>query len=145
MGDKSNIEWTDSTFNPWKECKKIGPGCDNCYAEHRNARYAGGKSINWGLGVPRRRTSKSNWNKPLKWNNQPFYECQDCGWRGGVPMRAEAGSNPQGCCPDCHQTELKAVRRRVFCASLADFFDNEVSQEWRNDLFSLIEQTPNLD
>jgi len=36
-------------------------------------------------------------------------------------------------------------KQRVFCASLADVFDNEVSENWRIDLFSLIEETPNLD
>lgn len=36
-------------------------------------------------------------------------------------------------------------RRRVFCASLADVFDNQVPAEWRADLFRLIRQTPNLD
>ena len=32
----------------------------------------------------------------------------------------------------------------VFCASLADVFDNEVSHLWRADLMTLIEATPNL-
>ncbi|WP_159975795.1 MULTISPECIES: DUF5131 family protein [unclassified Novosphingobium] len=32
----------------------------------------------------------------------------------------------------------------VFCASLADVFDNEVDELWRRDLFALIEATPNL-
>lgn len=32
----------------------------------------------------------------------------------------------------------------VFCASLADVFDNEVEPQWREDLFHLIEATPNL-
>ncbi len=32
----------------------------------------------------------------------------------------------------------------VFCASLADVFDNEVSEEWRFDLFDLIADTPKL-
>lgn len=32
----------------------------------------------------------------------------------------------------------------VFCASLADVFDNEVPSEWRADLFDLIRETPNL-
>lgn len=32
----------------------------------------------------------------------------------------------------------------VFCASLADVFDNEVDPRWRDDLFALIESTPNL-
>jgi protein gp37 len=36
-------------------------------------------------------------------------------------------------------------RRRVFCASLADVFDNQVPEEWRWDLFELIRQTPRID
>jgi protein gp37 len=32
----------------------------------------------------------------------------------------------------------------VFCASLADVFDNEVPTQWRNDLFTLIWETPAL-
>ena len=39
----------------------------------------------------------------------------------------------------------RGTRPRVFCASLADVFDNEVPQVWREDLFDLIRQTPNLD
>jgi len=35
-------------------------------------------------------------------------------------------------------------RRFVFCASLADVFDNEVDELWRRDLMDLIEATPNL-
>lgn len=35
-------------------------------------------------------------------------------------------------------------RARVFCASLADVFDNQVPAEWRRDLFDLIRATPNL-
>lgn len=33
---------------------------------------------------------------------------------------------------------------RVFCASLADVFDNEIDPFWRRDLWDLIEQTPHL-
>lgn len=36
-------------------------------------------------------------------------------------------------------------RARVFCASLADVFDNQVPDEWRADLWQLIQATPNLD
>lgn len=108
----SKIEWCDHTFNPWEGCTKVGPGCDHCYAENRNARFGGGKSINWGPGAPRRRTSSSNWQQPLKWN-------------------AEA--------------KRLGVRYRVFCASLADVFDNEVDTQWRIELISLICKTPHLD
>jgi protein gp37 len=116
MSENSKIEWTDHTFNPWEGCQKVGPGCDHCYAETRNARYAGGQAINWGPGAPRRRTGGSNWNKPLAWN------------AAHAEFFAKHGR-----------------RQRVFCASLADVFDNAVDPQWRADLFSLIAKTPNLD
>lgn len=45
------------------------------------------------------------------------------------------------------KAELEGVRYRVFTASLADVFDNHRSIEtsWREDLWSLIRQCPNLD
>ncbi len=33
MGSKSDIEWTESTWNPLTGCTKVSPGCQNCYAE----------------------------------------------------------------------------------------------------------------
>ena len=40
--------------------------------------------------------------------------------------------------------EAAGTRPFVFCASLADVFDNEVDPGWRADLFQLIENTPQL-
>ncbi len=40
------------------------------------------------------------------------------------------------------QSEAAQVRARVFCCSLADVFDNQAPQVWRDDLFHLIGQTP---
>lgn len=37
------------------------------------------------------------------------------------------------------------VRRRVFCASLADVFDNQTNVHWRDELWTLISVTPRLD
>lgn len=37
------------------------------------------------------------------------------------------------------------TRPRVFCASLADVFDYEAPKQWRDELFKVIEETPNLD
>lgn len=42
------------------------------------------------------------------------------------------------------QAETDGTRPFVFCASLADVFDNQVPAEWRRDLFDLIRATPNL-
>ena len=41
MPQKSRIEWTDATWNPVTGCTKIGPGCDNCYAERFAERWRG--------------------------------------------------------------------------------------------------------
>ncbi len=38
MADKSNIEWTEATWNPVTGCSKISAGCKNCYAERLSYR-----------------------------------------------------------------------------------------------------------
>jgi protein gp37 len=37
----TNIEWTDATWNPVRGCRRISPGCKNCYAEKIAARFSG--------------------------------------------------------------------------------------------------------
>lgn len=111
MAETTGIAWTDSTFNPWLGCTKVGPGCDHCYAEALDNRHRWGGATHWGAGVPRMRTSAANWRKPLAWNK-----------------KAAASGKPW----------------RVFCASLADVFDNEVPEKWRAELWNLIALTPSL-
>jgi protein gp37 len=41
VADKTQIEWTDSTWNPVTGCTKISAGCDNCYAERFSERFRG--------------------------------------------------------------------------------------------------------
>lgn len=72
--------------------------------------------VQWGPKGERVRTSSKNWNDPVRWNAQ-----------------ADAFTAQHG------------RRQRVFCASLADVFDNAVPVQWRRDLFDLIATTPNLD
>ncbi|HEY1981932.1 MAG TPA: DUF5131 family protein [Xanthobacteraceae bacterium] len=43
------------------------------------------------------------------------------------------------------QARQNTDRPRVFCASLADVWDNKVPAHWRSDLFKLINMTPELD
>lgn len=137
MAEQSLIGWTDATFNPWMGCTKVSPGCEHCYASVSQPVRA--MKIGWGPGQPRRRTSAANWKAPLRWNKRRFMECLACGWRG------ECAAEICGCdrCGSIHH--LKDTRRRVFCASLADVFDNEVPEQWRFDLLNLISDTPNLD
>lgn len=148
MSAESKIEWCDSTLNPWIGCTKVSPGCDNCYAERewdiRRHR------VRWGAGGARSRTSEANWKLPLRWNRAEFVTCTCCGWRGEAEDRcfdaATDLSKVIPFCPICTGRYCFApARRRVFCASLADVFDNEVDPAWRADLFALIRATPNLD
>ncbi len=116
MAEKTGIAWCKSTFNPWIGCTKISPGCDHCYAETMDKRAIFDGVTHWGAGVPRKRTSEANWHAVRCWNKL-------------APNTEFAGR--KGFWP-------------VFCASLADIFDNEVPREWRMDLFKLIAETPNL-
>lgn len=72
--------------------------------------------VMWGPHEARRRTSAANWNLPRRWNA-------------------------------AHEEFFAANgrRRRVFCASLADVFDNQVELAWREDLWKLVRETPNID
>lgn len=77
MGD-TTIEWTSTTgpdgtlhggmtFNPWRGCEKISPGCKNCYAEAFDKRW--GES-HWGPGHSYALNSDKYWAEPLKWNRK---------------------------------------------------------------------------
>lgn len=67
MSEKTGIQWTDHTFNPWWGCAHVSPGCVNCYAETLAARY--GNDV-WGAKAPRRFFGEKHWAEPLKWNRE---------------------------------------------------------------------------
>jgi protein gp37 len=67
----------------------------------------------------------------VKWGaGEPRSRTSDANWR--KPIQWDRAAAKQG------------TRPFVFCASLADVFDNEVDPHWRSDLFDLIRATPNL-
>lgn len=63
---KTLIEWCDYTFNIWKGCWKVSPGCENCYAEAMDAWLDQGK--HWGRTAPRHVFKPEHYKQPLKWN-----------------------------------------------------------------------------
>jgi protein gp37 len=119
----SHIEWTDHTFNPCIGCTKVSPGCTHCYAEGLNKRWKKGE--NWGKGAPRQRTSESYWKQPLAWNSDiHIATCPKCGRTGPYTDVCPT--------PNCLTlgSEMECHRPRVFCASLADWLDDEVPYWW---------------
>ncbi|MTW18959.1 DUF5131 family protein [Rhodoplanes serenus] len=118
MAGRSKIEWTDSTFNPWVGCTKVarGKGAPSaCDFCYAEKWAKRSGQVEWG-NHSRRRTTDAYWRSPLSWNG-----------------RASAFQA-------AHRR-----RQRVFCASLADVFDNQVDPAWRADLFSLIRTCDQLD
>lgn len=64
------------------------------------------------------------------------------GWGPGVPRRrTKTWGEPLKWNRRAIET---GYRPRVFCASLADVFDNEVDDSWRVDLWQLLRETQNL-
>ena len=115
MSENSKIEWTDHTFNPWIGCTKVSPGCKNCYAETLMTRKPRWADT-WGPAGKRLRTSAQYWKQPMVWNRK---------------------------------AEEEGRRYKVFCGSLCDVYEYKDDQpeidDWRGDLFGLIDQTPYLD
>lgn len=66
-------------------------------------------------------------------------------WGAGQPRRRTSEANWSKPIKWNKQAEAEGVRKRVFCASLADVFDAEVDPVWRENLFTLIDLTPALD
>ena len=69
MAEKTAIEWTDATWNPVTGCTKVGPGCDNCYAERFAERWRGIKGHSYEQGFdlklrPERLEQPRRWKKP---------------------------------------------------------------------------------
>jgi protein gp37 len=58
MGATTGIEWTQHTWNPWRGCTKVSPGCANCYMFTEQRRY--GKD-------PTQVIRTKTWGDPLKW------------------------------------------------------------------------------
>ena len=110
MGQRSKIQWTHHTFNPWWGCVRVSDGCARCYAESFSHRLG---LNHWGPITERRFFGDAHWAEPLKWNRQ---------------------------------AEKAGARKRVFCASMADVFeDRRDLDESRSRLWELIEATPWLD
>lgn len=133
MGQNTNIEWTDHTFNAWIGCTKVSPGCANCYAATQD-NFRKWTPQGWGKGKPRKRTSEANWKEPLKWNGI------------ASAMHKEAAAIRQsGKAVEILQIADLDYRPRVFCSSLADWLDDEVPIEWLSDLLYLAVKCSALD
>lgn len=113
MGANTKIEWCDFTFNCWRGCQKVAPGCANCYAESQSRRNPGVLGI-WGPGGTRVVASESMWREPVKWNRVSQDDLSS--YEAGAWEDLAAGYHgPPGDPPQ---------RRRVFCGSMMDWAED---------------------
>lgn len=86
MGDTTIIGWTDKTWNPWRGCTKISPGCAHCYMFTEQRRYGRDPEV-----VTRTKT----WGDPLKWQREAqrsgvVYRVFTCSWSDWFHEAADA-------------------------------------------------------
>lgn len=112
------------TFNPWIGCMKVSEECDDCYAEEL---VTGRMGYNPTSNDPRRRLVL--WGPPS--TTARFRTSRD-NWQKPHLWNRLA--------------KLYGVRFKVFCASLADLFEDHPSlPPWREDFFKLVEQCDAID
>jgi protein gp37 len=87
MAIRTGIQWCDCTWNPWMGCKKISPGCKNCYMFRDMTRY--GRDPNKVM-----RAAPATFNAPIKWaQNRKLHEGArifTCSWSDWFIEEADA-------------------------------------------------------
>lgn len=58
MGEYTGIGWTLHSWNPWRGCKKVSEGCENCYMFTEQYRFKLDPTIV---------TRTTTWNQPKRW------------------------------------------------------------------------------
>lgn len=128
MAQKTEIQWCNHTFNPWSGCQKVSPVRANCYAEvDYSVRIRG---VKWGPQGNRIVKAESGWKEPLKWDRDAASgKCPGC--NGKVKIESDFDMdksemvNIEKICVRCDGSrKIAPYRARVFCASLADIFED---------------------
>lgn len=128
MAEKSNIAWTDATWNPVRGCTKVSAGCAHCYWEETYS----SRNMKLKHNQPRQIAADPTFYAPLKWSKKPWV-CDACG---------EVYSHPtKPCACGCAYFH----RRRVFLGSLMDWLDPEIPVPVFAKILEIIYQCPNLD
>lgn len=112
----TSIEWTDRTWSPVRGCRRVSPGCDNCYAMRQAHRFAGPGQPYEGLTVLRPKTA-----------SRPGVD-----WAGSARLHPEMLGEP-----------LRWRKpQRVFVNSMSDLFHESLSNEEIAAVFGVMAACP---
>lgn len=77
----SAIEWCNHSWNPWRGCLKVSPGCKYCYMYRDQERYG---------NDPKKiiRAGRETFNSPLKWRDEA--KVFTCSWSDFFIEQADA-------------------------------------------------------
>lgn len=130
MGDTSIIAWTDRTWNPWRGCTKISPGCAHCYMFTAQARYG---------QDPERVQRTKTWNDPIKWEREAAASGRHervftCSWSDWFHEDADAWREEAWAvvrrCPHLHFQILTKRHERIAAHLPADWGPGGYPNVW---------------
>jgi len=129
MSSGSNIEWTDSTWNPVVGCTKVSDGCRNCYAMVMAQRVAAAADACEDAAVgPHDLTPKQVAYQQVVKRDES---------RGGVPL--PQWNNRVECVDDVLADPFSwRTPRRVFVNSMSDLFHEGVPFEFIDKVFAVM-------
>ena len=139
MGDKTKIDWCDSTWNPVTGCLH---GCEYCYARRIAERFRAREIYDPDCQCQRsliNRGMLKGTGKPLELN----YPWEQKNKDGSITNAAY----PFGFEPTFHRYKLDVPQRwkkprTIFVCSMADLFGDWVPDEWIAEVFRACEAAP---
>lgn len=114
MGQKSDIEWTDATWNPVAGCSPVSPGCANCYAARLAHRFNTPSPKSPYHNLTRLQVNQTGKRSVL--------------WTGDTRISESQLHTPFGW----------RRPRRVFVCSMSDLFHESVTNEFIAHVFSVM-------
>src|SRR5256885_1973045 len=70
MADTTKISWTEHTWNPWRGCTKVSPGCAHCYMYTQQLKYQKGAKDPAKSNPFVVQQTQTTWNDPLRWQRE---------------------------------------------------------------------------
>lgn len=114
MGDKTGIEWTDSTWNPIVGCSIVSPGCTNCYAMAQAARIVAMQPTSHYAGTTQPSKAGAVWTSKVALAPDHILT---------APLRWKRA-------------------RRIFVNSMGDLFHEAVPDDWIDKVFAIMARCP---
>ena len=112
MTSKSDIEWTEMTWNPVAGCAVLSPGCTNCYAMRMAGRLQA-MGMEKYQGLTRKTGGRHKWTGKIRLDHESLQ----------APLRVKKPS-------------------LIFVNSMSDLFHDDVPISYIKQVFRIIAATP---